>query len=114
MAGLLRDADISLLKMVGGRYANEGKIVQVTLISKKPYSDLDAYLEELGSNLMTTFTEILYSKDGIRFFVTIDVSFIHPTDDQRNRRQTSFPVANSSFQVHSASSSPLLIHQHPS
>ena len=88
MAGLIRDDDLSPLKTVGERYSIDGKIVQVTLISDKHYSDLDVYLEDLRNKLMSTFTNILDSKHGINFFVAIHVRYTHPTNDQRNREPT--------------------------
>ena len=81
MAGLIRDEDLSPLKSVGERYSIDGKIVQVTHISDKHYSDLDVYLEDLRNQLMSTFTDILDSKHGINLFVAIHVRYTHPTND---------------------------------
>ena len=58
MTGLIRDDDLSPLKKVGERYSIDGKIVQVTVIRDKHYSDLDVYMEDLRNKLISTFTDI--------------------------------------------------------
>ena len=53
-----KDGDVSPLEAVGHRYAMYGKIKQVSFVSEKHLSDLDAYLEHLSAKLATTFLDL--------------------------------------------------------
>ena len=66
---------------VGQRYSLDRKIMQVTLISDKHYSDLDVYFADLRNKLASTFLDLLDNKHGINFWVAVSVRYTHPTKD---------------------------------
>ena len=59
----------------------DGKVIQLTFVSDRTYSDLHNYLDDLPTKLVTTFRTMFDSIQDSNFLVAVYVPYINSTKE---------------------------------